>query len=455
MSPSYTRDYPLVIERGEGCMVWDADGNRFLDLAAGIAVCATGHSHPHVVQAITEQASRFLHMSGTDFYYEVQVRLAERLAAYAPIAGPKRVFFSNSGAEAVECALKLARHYRGPQVLAFTGSFHGRTMGALSLTASKAVQRKGFAPFLAGVVHANYGQKIEEIENYILKKYVDERAFSAVFVEPIQGEGGYIVPCKEWLEGLRDLCNRWGALMIVDEVQSGMGRTGKMFAIEHFGVQPDIICTAKGIASGLPLGAVIARADVMNWGPGQHASTFGGNPVACAAANATLDLLEESLMDNARVVGEHLVKRLEEVCDRTPWLIGARGKGLMVAVDVIDRHGKGSPAHRQKIIDACITAAFWCCPAARIAFASVRRCASLRSRPTLPPRLWPKFVPLSRTDSQPVRSERLAQAAAYRSIVSAKYCDDGRLGPARTPVQGCADLVTPVNRSALYMNFGA
>lgn len=351
MSPSYTRDYGFVMDRGEGCIVWDVDGNRYLDLAAGIAVCSTGHSHPRVVGAIRDQAEKFLHMSGTDFYYELQVALAERLAAHAPIPGAKRVFFTNSGAESIECAIKLARHHtRGHQMLAFYGSFHGRTMGALSLTASKNIQRKNFGPFLSGVVHVEYGQPIESIERGVIKRVIDEGNFAAVFVEPIQGEGGYVVPSKEWLQELRQLCTRYGILFVADEVQCGMGRTGTMFACEQFGVEPDIICTAKGIASGLPLGAVIARAEIMDWQPGQHASTFGGNPVACAAALATLDLLEDSLMANARDVGAYFAQRLAELARETRFLGPPRGLGLMIGVDALDAEGRPSPEIRNEIV---------------------------------------------------------------------------------------------------------
>lgn len=352
MSTSYTRDYPFVMDRGEGALVWDVDGNRFLDMAAGIAVCATGHAHPHVVKAITDQASRFSHMSGTDFYYEVQIRLAERLFKYSPIPGPKRVFFTNSGAESIEGAIKLARHATGGhQMLAFYGAFHGRTMGALSLTASKNVQRKNFSPFLPGVHHARYGEDLDYIETYILGKAADMGNFAAVFVEAIQGEGGYIVPEKEWLLGLRELCNRHKILLVVDEVQSGMGRTGKMFASEHFGLQPDILCFAKGIASGLPLGGFMAKAEIMNWGPGQHGTTFGGNPVACAAANATIDLLEDGMMENARVVGDHLKSRLAELEGKVSHVKNARGIGLMLAIDVTDEDGTFSPALRNDIVN--------------------------------------------------------------------------------------------------------
>ena len=352
MSTSYTRDYPFVMERGEGCIVWDPDGNSFLDLAAGIAVCSTGHCHPHVVGAVTEQASRFFHMSGTDFYYEPQIRLAERLAAHAPIQGKKRVFFTNSGTETVEGAIKLARHHsKGHHMIAFYGAFHGRSMGALSLTASKNIQRKNFSPFLPGVSHAVYGDRIENIE-MILNRTIDPGNIAAMFVEPVQGEGGYIVPCKEWLQGLRDLCNRRGILLVADEVQSGMGRTGKMFACEHFGLEPDILCSAKGIASGLPLGALISRAEIMDWEPGQHGTTFGGNPVACASANATMDLLENGLLDNVCTVGDYFLGRLRELEQEVPQLFGARGLGLMLAVDCIDQKGKPSPEIRNAIVEA-------------------------------------------------------------------------------------------------------
>jgi 4-aminobutyrate aminotransferase len=340
------------MERGEGALVWDVDGNRFLDMAAGIAVCSTGHSHPHVVNAITEQASRFLHMSGTDFYYEVQIRLAERLFKYSPIKGKKRVFFTNSGAESIEGAIKLARHATGGhQMISFFGAFHGRTMGALSLTASKNVQRKNFSPFLPGVQHAKYGDDQSFIEDYILGKTADMGNFAAIFVEAIQGEGGYIVPKGDWLHGLRDLCTRHKILLVVDEVQSGMGRTGKMFACEHFGLEPDIMTFAKGIASGLPLGGFMAKAEVMDWGPGQHGTTFGGNPVACAAANATLDLLEGGMMENAQVVGDHMRSKLAALEGKVPHVANARGLGLMIAVDAVDAKGAFSPALRNDIVN--------------------------------------------------------------------------------------------------------
>src|SRR5262245_29447340 len=327
VSPSYTRSYPFVMARGEGAMVEDVDGNCFLDCAAGIAVNSTGHSHPAIVAAIVEQAGKFLHMSGTDFYYEPQVRLGEEMNAIAPWQGAKKSFFSNSGTEAIEAALKLARYQtRRQAIIAFLGSFHGRTMGSLSLTSSRAIQRRGFGPPLSGVYHAPYpnpyrrpvGQSLDEcaaaaiayIEEQILAHLVSPDEVAAVVVESIQGEGGYVVPPPAFHQALRELTRKHGMLLIVDEVQSGMGRTGRMFAIEHFGVEPDIVATAKGIASGLPLGVTTARADVMVWPPGSHASTFGGNPVSCAAALATIRLLKESLMANAADVGRHFIDGL-------------------------------------------------------------------------------------------------------------------------------------------------
>ena len=308
VSPSYTRDYPFVIARGEGAVVEDVDGNRFLDCAAGIAVNSTGVSHPDVVAAIVEQARKFIHMSGTDFYYEPQVRLAEELARIVPIDGEVRTFFANSGTETTEAAIKLARYHTKRQgIIAFIGGFHGRSLGALSLTASKAIQRRGFGPFMPGVYHAPYpdtyrydgsadrcaAECLAFITDKILVHLVSPDEIGAIVVEPIQGEGGYIVPPKAFLQGLRELATRHGMVLVVDEVQSGMGRTGKMFASEHFDLKPDVVNIAKGIASGLPLGVTCARADIMTWPPGAHASTFGGNPVACAAANATIALLKD------------------------------------------------------------------------------------------------------------------------------------------------------------------
>ncbi len=372
ISPSYTRDYPFVMDRGEGCMVWDADGNSFLDFAAGIAVCSTGHNHPHVTKAIQDQAGRFLHMSGTDFYYPQQVELAERMAATAPMSGPKKLFFTNSGAESIEAAMKLARYHTGrPNYVAFFSAFHGRTMGALSLTASKTAQKKGFYPLIPGVHHMHfancfrcpYNLKFPEcevhcakyLEKVLFATVLDPKSVAAVFLEPVQGEGGYVVPPKEFVQTIADICKRNGILLVVDEVQSGMGRTGKMFAIEHHGVEPDIVCVAKGIASGLPLGCIIARADVMNWQYGSHANTFGGNPVACRAAMATLDLLqgkvpagagvaEGGLIENARVVGAYLKDRLKDLQKRQPLIGDVRGLGLMVGVEIVNRDEKRTPA---------------------------------------------------------------------------------------------------------------
>src|SRR5436190_5222668 len=323
VSPSYTRGYPLVIERGTGSCVQDVDGNLFLDCAAGIAVNATGHSHPDVVRAITEQAQKFLHMSGTDFYYEPQVRLAEELSAIAPIAGPSRSFFGNSGTEAIEACIKLARYATGRQnLIAFFGGFHGRSLGSLSLTSSKAVQRRGFAPLVPGVYHAPYAdcyrcpiglkpetcaaECLDFIDHQIFVHLVTPDEVAAIVVEPIQGEGGYIVAPEQFLQRLRELTTTHGILLVADEVQSGMGRSGKMFAIEFTGVEPDMMAVAKGIASGLPLGVAVARAGVMAWPPGAHASTFGGNPVSCAAALATITLLKDRLVANAADVGAHL-----------------------------------------------------------------------------------------------------------------------------------------------------
>jgi 4-aminobutyrate aminotransferase len=350
VSPSYTRDYPFVIARGEGAVVEDVDGNRFLDCAAGIAVNSTGVSHPAVVKAITEQAGRFIHMSGTDFYYEPQVRLAQDLAGLVPIEGDVRTFFANSGTEATEAALKMTRYHTKRQgVIAFLGAFHGRSMGSLSLTASKAIQRKGFAPFLPGVYHAPYPDvyrfngspdacaeaSLSYIRDQIFVHLISPDEVAAIVVEPIQGEGGYIVPPKAFLQGLRDLTREHGIALVCDEVQSGMGRTGKMFALEHFGLKADVVNIAKGIASGLPLGITCARADIMSWPPGAHASTFGGNPVSCAAANATIKLLRDELIANAAAVGAHLSDGLREL-QRKHTLIGdIRGIGLMIGIELV------------------------------------------------------------------------------------------------------------------------
>ena len=359
LSPSYTRSYPLVAAQGEGCMVQDVDGNVFLDMTAGLAVAATGHAHPEVVQAIQTQAAQLLHMSGTDFYYEPMVDLAEKLASRAPFPLPKqgrraRVFFTNSGAESVEGALKLARYYTArSRIIAFLGAFHGRTYGAMSLTGSKAVQRQGFGPLLPGVTHIPYGTQasLDYLEETLFKTVVPPEEVAAIVVEAIQGEGGYVVPEDGFLAGVRQICDRNHILMIVDEVQSGMGRTGKLFAIEHWGIRPDIITLAKGIASGLPLGAILARPELMTWPPGSHATTFGGNPVACAAAQATLHLLETGLLDNARDRGEQLQAGLRQLAQRCDRISSPRGKGLMVAIDLFDARGDLDSELRDRIID--------------------------------------------------------------------------------------------------------
>jgi 4-aminobutyrate aminotransferase len=344
LSTSFTRPYPLAIDRGEGAWVIDVDGNEFLDFTAGIAVNSTGHSHPTVVHAIETQARRFLHMSGTDFYYEPEVRLAERLAELAPVEPEARVFFTNSGAESIEGAMKLARWAtRRPNFLAFTGAFHGRTLGALSLTGSKVIQRDGFAPLMPGVFHVPFPSASEHAHSDETFRRIDEvfhtvarpDSFAAVFVEPIQGEGGYIVPPDDFLPRLRMLTIEHGILLVDDEIQSGMGRTGRMFAIEHAEVQPDVITLAKGIASGLPLGAFIAGRGLMSWPPGSHGSTFGGNPVACAAALATLDLVQGGLMHNAVGGGARLLDGLARLKQRYPQLVkDVRGRGLMVALEL-------------------------------------------------------------------------------------------------------------------------
>ncbi|MBI2186272.1 MAG: acetyl ornithine aminotransferase family protein [Acidobacteria bacterium] len=370
VSPSYTRDYPLVIARGEGAMVEDVDGNVFLDCTAGIAVNATGHSHPDVVQAVIDQSRRFLHMSGTDFYYEPQVRLAEELSAVAPMAGPHRSFFGNSGTEANEAALKLARyHTKRPSLIAFFGAFHGRTMGSLAATASKVVQRKGFAPMLPGVHHAPYpdpyrwkgspeacaAESIRFIEEQLFVHVLPPDEVAAVIVEPIQGEGGYIVPPDAFLQELRALTRRHGIVLIVDEVQSGMGRTGRMFAVEHTGVEPDIVTIGKGIASGLPLGVATARSEIMAWPPGAHASTFGGNPVACAAALTTIRLLREALTANAAEVGAHLKAGLEALKEKHPLIGDVRGRGLMIGLELVrDRQTKErATSERNALVQEC------------------------------------------------------------------------------------------------------
>jgi 4-aminobutyrate aminotransferase len=357
LSPSYTRGYPLVMKRGQGAVVEDVDGNRFLDFAAGIAVVATGHSHPAVVAAIQKQAAEFLHMSGTDFYYESMVTLAEKLASLTPGNVARRVYFGNSGAEANEAALKLARYHSGrDKFIAFLGSFHGRTMGALSLTGSRTVQKRGFHPSLpvqhipyAYCYRCAYGKQpdtcqvecVKVLEDQLFKTILPADEVAGIFVEPIQGEGGYLVPPAKFHEELRRVADKYGILLIHDEVQSGMGRTGRMFASEHFGITPDIVTLAKGIASGMPLSATIARAEIMNWPPGAHASTFGGNPVSIAAALTTVQLLEDSVLENSRQMGEYLMARMQRWPQVFKHVGDVRGRGLMIGFElVLDKETK-------------------------------------------------------------------------------------------------------------------
>jgi 4-aminobutyrate aminotransferase len=352
LSPSYTRDYPLVVSRGEGAIIEDVDGNRFLDFNAGIAVVSTGHCHPHVVAAIKNQAERLIHMSGTDFYYENMVELAEKVATIAPGGVARRVYFGNSGTEAIEAAMKLARYHTGrDKFIAFRGAFHGRTLGALSLTGSKVVQRKGFGPLVPGVFHAQFPDPyrcparitpedhavncVRAIEEELFRTTLPAEEVAAMVVEPVQGEGGYVVPPKVFFEELERLARKHGILLVFDEIQSGMGRTGKMWAADHFTVTPDILTVAKGIASGLPLSAMIARAEVMNWGPGAHASTFGGNPVAVAAALATIQLLERELVANAARIGGHIMDRLRSWPAKFRNVGDVRGLGLMIGIELV------------------------------------------------------------------------------------------------------------------------
>jgi 4-aminobutyrate aminotransferase len=372
MSPSYTRGYPLAVRSGRGCRIEDVDGNEFLDFTAGIAVNSTGHCHPEVVKAVQEQAGKLLHMSGTDFYYDLMPKVAARLSEIAPMAGPHRVYFGNSGAEAVECALKLARYHTGRQnIISFLGSFHGRTMGALSLTGSKVQQKRRFGPFVPGVTHVRYpyayrgcsgGPQAEDAFGLGCARFIEEKLFkttlppeevAAIFVEPIQGEGGYIVPPNAFLEEIRRICDRHGILMVADEIQSGMGRTGKWWAIEHSGVEPDMVCIAKGIASGMPLSAVVAKASVMDWVPGSHASTYGGNPVCLAAALATLGIIEREGMANAATVGAKALSRLGSWVREHECVGEVRGRGLMIGIEIVEdkRTRKQAGAMRDRIVD--------------------------------------------------------------------------------------------------------
>ncbi len=355
ISPSYTRSYPLVAKSGRGVVVTDVDGNEFFDFSAGIAVTSTGHCHPEVVAAIQKQAGELIHMSGTDFYYENMVQLAERLSKIAPMPGPHKIYYGNSGAEAIEAALKLSRyHTKRQNVIAFFGAFHGRTMGALSLTASKPQQKRRFAPLVPGVTHIRYPDVYrgcsggaQDAEAFALgcAHFIEEKLFkttlapeevAAIFVEPVQGEGGYVIAPTPFMQELRRICDKHGILLVVDEVQSGIGRTGKWWAVEHTGVQPDIVCSAKGIASGMPLGVTMTRAEIMDWVPGSHASTFGGNPVCVAAALATLDVIEkEGLLANSAAVGAHMLKRMADWPAKHRIVGDVRGRGLMIGVDIV------------------------------------------------------------------------------------------------------------------------
>lgn len=360
VSPSYPRDYPFVMSHGRGAEVWDVDGNRFIDFASGIAVCSTGHSHPKVVEAVKSAADKFLHIS-SDYWHEEQVRLAETLNRLSPFGEPAMTFFCNSGTEAVEGAIKLARYVTGrSRFIGFIGGFHGRTMGSLAFTASKYTQQAGFFPSMPGVTHIPYPNNyrpllagedqgkavLDYLENVLFQSNVPAHEVAAILLEPIQGEGGYLVPPDGFLEGLRALCDRHGILLIADEVQSGAGRTGKMFACEHWGLKPDIVTMAKGLGSGLPIGLVTAKKTIMQqWKRGAHGNTYGGNPLCCAAASATLELVENGFMENAAHMGEHLMGRLAELQARYPDVIGqVRGKGLMIGIELITDRTSRKPA---------------------------------------------------------------------------------------------------------------
>ncbi len=365
ISPSFGRAYPLVIERGKGSIVVDVDGNEFIDMNAGLAVCSVGHSHPKVIKAIKDQAEKFIHYSYTDFFYEDYVNLGEKLHDLVPGDHRKKFFYGNSGAESVEAAMKVARWHTGRQgYLAYIGSFHGRTMGAVSLTASKPYQRARFAPLIPGVEHIFYPYCyrcpfnlecpscgyacVDYIDEYLFHRYVPPDEVAMLIAEPIQGEGGYIVPPDGYFKKLKKLLDEYGILFASDEVQSGMGRTGKWFGIEHYGVVPDIVCMAKGIAAGMPLGVMASRADIQDWKPGSHASTFGGNPVSCAAALAVIDIIEsEKLLENAQKQGIHIKDRLDEMKDDHSMIGDVRGKGLMVGVELVKDKDTKEPAQKE------------------------------------------------------------------------------------------------------------
>jgi 4-aminobutyrate aminotransferase len=371
VSPSYPRDYPFVMSHGKGVEVWDVDGNRFLDFAAGIAVCGTGHSHPQVVQAVKDAADRFLHIS-SDYWHEGQVRLGERIGELNPLQEPVMSFFTQSGTESVEGALKLARHVTGrSRFIGFLGGFHGRTMGSLAFTSSKYTQQSGSFPTMPGVTHVPYpnsyrpllagndqGQAVlDYIEHVLFEANVPPNEVAAILVEPILGEGGYIVPPDGFLPGLRALCDRYGILLIFDEVQCGIGRTGKMFACQHWGVAPDIMTLAKGLGSGLPIGLIVAKKKIMEkWSRGSHGNTYGGNPLCCAAALATLDLVDREYARNASEVGEYFMDRLRELQARHEVIGDVRGKGLMIGIELVTDRTLLTPA--RELCDAVLHRAF-------------------------------------------------------------------------------------------------
>jgi len=362
ISPSYGRFYPLVVESAKGCIVKDVDGNEFIDFNSGLVCMNVGHNHPKVVAAIKNQCDRFLHYSNTDFFYKEVIELADKLAHIASGGPEKKVYFGNSGAEAMEAAVKLAKwHTRKQLFLGFISAFHGRTIGALSFTASKPTQRRYFFPLMPGVTHVPYGYCyrcpykltfpecrywcVDFIDEYVLQKYIPPEDVAAIVIEPIQGEGGYVVPPPEYHQRIKKLADKYGFLLIDDEVQSGMGRTGKWFAIEHWGVEPDIVCTSKALASGLPLGATIAKAKVMDWVPGSHASTFGGNPLSCVAAGAVIDVIkEEKLLENATKQGAYIMKRLAELKEKSEIVGDVRGKGLMIGMEIVEDKESKKPA---------------------------------------------------------------------------------------------------------------
>jgi 4-aminobutyrate aminotransferase len=371
VSPSYPRDYPFVMSHGKGAEIWDVDDNRFLDFAAGIAVCSTGHSHPQVVQAIKDAADKFLHIS-SDYWHEGQVRLAEMMNEMTPLKEPTMSFFAQSGTETVEAALKLARYTTGRgRFIGFLGGFHGRTMGSLSFTSSKYTQQKGFFPSMPGVTHVPYPNNYRPLfaeadQGRAVLRYIEDVLFvhnvpasevAGILIEPIQGEGGYLVPPDGFLQGLRELCDRHGILLIFDEVQSGIGRTGKMFAAEHWGVAPDIMTLAKGLGSGLPIGMVIAKRRIMqNWTRGAHGNTFGGNPVCCAAAIATVELVAKEYAANAAKVGEYFMHKLHAFADKYPIVGQVRGKGLMIGMELVTDRISKAPA--KKLCDELVTRAY-------------------------------------------------------------------------------------------------